>query len=306
MLPEFPLSVCISSHELSAINKPETPYENPRSSTKIACCLALAATGMNAIAGEGYKLRQSPIGAFGGEMAAPVDNPGLFGTASLTHLNISKAVDGNGNNITLPAQTVPLVGAYRLNVAPGTIDFHQTQTQLSLVGGYLTESLYADGRLAFAVNVPVITMSRTFIGVQPLGTVSPTPVPPAIATAAIGANYTVQARVAASSATQNASVTGFGDTELSAVWIRHQDRLKVAAGVSLFVPTGAYDKNRGPNPGSGNFYTVRPGVAVTYALNPNSSDTTWDAGFNLQYSQNFGGRNALVAKSLQLRFVKAW
>jgi len=26
----------------------------------------------------------------------------------------------------------------------------------------------------------------------------------------------------------------------------------------------------------------------------------------LQYSDNFGGRNAIVAKSLQLRFVKAW
>jgi hypothetical protein len=31
-----------------------------------------------------------------------------------------------------------------------------------------------------------------------------------------------------------------------------------------------------------------------------------DAGVNLQYSDNFGGRNAIVAKSLQLRLVKAW
>jgi len=31
-----------------------------------------------------------------------------------------------------------------------------------------------------------------------------------------------------------------------------------------------------------------------------------DAGFNLQYSDNFGARNAIVVKSLQLRFVKAW
>jgi hypothetical protein len=173
--------------------------------------------------------------------------------------------------------------------------------------------------------------------------------------------------------------------------VRHVDRLKVAAGVSLFVPTGSYDKNRGPNPGFGNFYTLRPGVAVTYNLNPKHTDAAWDAGvtlagrvsygintrnkdtdyksgnfiyseggivkvngdwayglnvfsiqqisddtgsgatlggnryktngvgpfvsfklpgkdagFNLQYSDNFGGRNAIVAKSLQLRFVKAW
>jgi hypothetical protein len=31
-----------------------------------------------------------------------------------------------------------------------------------------------------------------------------------------------------------------------------------------------------------------------------------DAGFNLQYNENFGGSNAVVVKSWQLRFVKAW
>ena len=31
-----------------------------------------------------------------------------------------------------------------------------------------------------------------------------------------------------------------------------------------------------------------------------------DAGFNLQYSDNFGGRNAIATRALQLRFVKAW
>ncbi len=178
---------------------------------------------------------------------------------------------------------------------------------------------------------------------------------------------------------------------MSAVWIRHQDRLKVAAGVSLFVPTGAYDKSRGPNPGFGNFYTLRPGVAVTYSLNPNHQAGAWDsgvtvagrlsygintrnkdtdyrsgnfvyleggvikvsghwafganllaiqqvtddtgsgatlganryrnhgggpflsykipgqdAGFNLHVTRNFGSRSALVAETVQLRFIKAW
>ncbi len=31
-----------------------------------------------------------------------------------------------------------------------------------------------------------------------------------------------------------------------------------------------------------------------------------DAGFNLHYTQNFGSRNSLVARALQLRFIKAW
>ena len=388
-----------------------TVHHNKPSITvfKAASCLALVVTGMNASAAESWKLRQAPLGAFGGEIAAPADNPGLFGTASLTYLNIYKVVDSNGDAMPLPARTVPLPtgaptggavanGAYTLNIAAGTIDFNQKQTQLNLVGGYLTESLYGDGRLAFVINVPLIKQSRSFVAVQPLGTVSPTPAAAlpaplrgAIAGVASAVNAKVQADVATAAASQNADVSGLGDTELSMVWIRHQDRLKVAAGVSLYVPTGVYDKARGPNPGFGNFYTLRPGVAVTYALNPKHTDTSWDAGvtvagrlsfginstntetdyrsgnfvyaelgaikvmgnwafgtnffatqqvtddtasvvladgnrykaygagpflsykipgqdagFNLQYSDNFGARNAIVAKSLQLRFVKAW
>ncbi len=376
---------------------------------KLAAGLTLVLAAVNVSASENSRTRQSPVGAFGGEIAAPADNPGLFGTASLTYLNIYKVTDGNGDAISLPTRALPLQtgtptggaipnGAYTLNVPAGTIDFNQKQTQLNLVGGYLTEGLYGDGHVAFAINVPLIRQSRSFIALQAAGTVSPTP-PAALPAAARGAiaavaaatNAAVQAGIAATSAAQNAEVSGIGDTELSMVWVRHQDRLKIAAGVSLFVPTGVYDKNRGPNPGFGNFYTLRPGVAVTYALNPHPSDSAWDAGvtvagrlsyginttnndtdyrsgnfiygevavvkvmgdwafgsnllttqqvtddsgtgaptdgnryrtygigpflsyklpgkdagFNLQYSDNFGARNAIVAKSLQLRFVKAW
>jgi hypothetical protein len=237
-------------------------------------------------------------------------------------------------------------------------------------------------------------MSRSFSGV--LGAASVIPLSSPYESALIsGAKTDWDKKVA----TQNGDVSGVGDTELSAVWIRHQDRLKVAAGVSLFLPTGVYDKDRGPNPGFGNFYTLRPGVAVTYNLNPNHKDASWDAGvtvagrisyginstnketdyrsgnfiytevgvvkvagnwafganllstqqvtddtspvvgtsclgsvdaagcryktygvgpfvayklpgkdagFNLQYNENFGGSNAVVVKSWQLRFVKAW
>lgn len=376
---------------------------------KAVSCLALIVAGVNASASEGSRMRQAPVGAFGGEIAAPADNPGLFGTASLTYLNIYKVVDGNGDPIALPAKVVPLPtgtptggavpnGAYALSVPTGSIDFNQKQTQLNLVGGYLTEGLYGGGHVAFAINVPLIKQSRSFIAVQPAGTTSPTPAATlpaalrgAIAAVASAVNTQVQAGVAAAAASQNAEVSGIGDTELSVVWVRHQDRLKVVAGVSLFAPTGAYDKTRGPNPGFGDFYTLRPGVAVTYALGPNHTDKAWDAGvtvagrlsygintinketdyrsgnflygelgvvkvmgdwafgsnllvtqqvtddtgvgaptdgnryrsygfgpflsyklpgkdagFNLQYSDNFGGRNAIVVKSLQLRFVKAW
>jgi hypothetical protein len=392
--------------------KNSTVYDQPQTTTfKVAICLALSVSAWGAGAAENYKLRQSPIGAFGGEIAAGADNPGLFGTASISMLDISSIVDGNGNGIKVPGGTkefpngtvlnnprggtITLPANHTLKVAEGgTINFHQAQTQVNLVGGYLTEDTYANGRIAFVVNVPLITMSRSFSGA--LGAASVIPALSPYAAALIGgANKDWDAKVA----TQNGDVSGVGDTELSAVWIRHQDRLKVAAGVSLFVPTGVYDKTRGPNPGFGNFYTLRPGVAVTYNLNPNHKDASWDAGvtvagrisygmnstnkdtdyrsgnfiytevgvvkvagdwafganllstqqvtddtspivgtsclgsvdaagcryktygvgpfvayklpgkdagFNLQYNENFGGSNAVVVKSWQLRFVKAW
>jgi len=269
-------------------------------------CLALLATALNVSASEGYKLRQSPIGAFGGEIAALVDNPGLFGTAVATYTHIYKIADDSGNDIGVSARTVALPtnskaglpipdGTYNLNVAAGTIKFDQSQTQINLIGGYMTESTYADGRLAFAVNVPLISINRTFFASQPAGTVSPVPgaalpaqVLGAITTMANTANFSVQSALIARNASENVSVSGFGDTELSAIWVRHENRLKVAAGVSLFAPTGAYDKNRGPNPGFGNFYTLRPGVAVTYSLNPNHSDSSWDSGVTVAGRLSYG------------------
>ena len=364
--------------------------------------VSLLACSLNTQAAESYKLRQAPIGAFGGEIAASADKPGFFGTASLTNLQIYKIADAAGNDVAPPAispiQLNPAL-PYRVTFPAGKLAFNQDQTQLNLVGGYLTESTYNNGHVAFAINVPFIEQKRTYLVTQPAGTLIPAATVPPLSAPIVGqlnagtaaANAQVQARIAAASATQNLETSGVGDAELTTVWVRHADRLKVAAGVSLFVPTGSYDKNRGPNPGFGNFYTLRPGVAVTYNLNPKHSDSTWDAGVtvagrvsygintrnkdtdyksgnflyaeagivkvsgdwaygvnllstqqisddtgtgvpaggnryktngvgpfvsfklpgkdagvNLQYSDNFGGRNAIVAKSLQLRFVKAW
>lgn len=365
-------------------------------------CLALAATHIQA--GENYRLRQSPVGTLGGEMAAPADAPGFFGTATLTYIEINKVTDASGNGISTPTggtlTAAPLTG-YTLTAPANPIEFRQTQTNINLVGGHLSEQTYADGRIAVAVNVPLVQIHRSFAGTLGAGTLT-TPtgaVVPSTNAASISANAAAAAQWSTLQAAQNQSVTGLGDAELSALWIRHADRLKVAAGGSLFVPTGSYDKNRGPNPGFGNFYTLRVGGAVTYALDPNHSENTFDkgvtlsgrlgygtntrnkdtsyksgdfiygevgilkvtgpwgfggnllrtqqitgddgptasatclggvdangcrystwgispflayklpgkdAGFNLQYTHNFGGRNAIQVNAVQLRFIKAW
>ena len=281
-------------------------HYSPRAVLKATSCVALLLAATGASASEGYKTRQSPIGAFGGEISAGADNPGFFGTAITTYVHIYKIADDNGNDVAVPGRAIPLPtnskaglpiadGTYTLNVAPGTIKFDQAQTQVNLMGGYMTEDTYAGGRFAFAANVPLISINRTFFATQPAGKVSPVPgaalpaqVLGAITAIANTANYTVQTGLIARNTSENLNVSGFGDTELTAVWVRHQDRLKVAAGVSLFVPTGAYDKTRGPNPGFGNFYTLRPGVAVTYSLNPNHTDSSWDSGVTIAGRLSYG------------------
>ena len=371
--------------------------------------LALALAAGSAQAAESSKFRQSAVGLFGGEIAAPGDNPGFFSTASLAVVDIYKVVDGSGNPIALPGRNLPLAtgaptggavpnGVYTLNVGPGSIDFAQRQTQLNLVGGYISEGLYANGRLVLAVNVPLIKQRRTFVATQPLGTVSPTPAATlpaplrgAISAVAGATNNAVQAGVASTAAAQNAEVSGVGDTEVVMAWSYHQERLKLVAGLSAWLPTGVYDKARGPNPGFGDFYTLRTGLAATYSLNPKHTDSAWDAGvtlagrvaygsngknkdtnyksgdfvyleagivkvmgdwavganllsvqqvsddsgagvpvgtgryknfgagpfvayklpgkeagFNLHYSENFGSRNAIVARTVQMRFIRAW
>ena len=279
---------------------------SPGTVFKAASRIALLVAATGAYASEGYKTRQSPIGAFGGEISASADNPGFFGTAITTYVHIYRIADDNGNDVAVTGRAVPLPtnsraglpipdGTYTLNVAPGTIKFDQAQTQVNLLGGYLTEDTYAGGRFAFAANVPLISINRTFFATQAAGTVSPVPgvalpaqVLGAVTAIANTANYTVQTGLIARNTSENLNVAGFGDTELTAVWVRHENRLKVAAGVSLFVPTGAYDKARGPNPGFGNFYTLRPGVALTYSLNPKQTNASWDSGVTVAGRLSYG------------------
>ena len=66
---------------------------------------------------------------------------------------------------------------------------------------------------------------------------------------------------------------GVGDAELTAAWVYRKDDLKLVTGLTLALPAGQYDAASSLNIGFGNFYTLRPGVAVAY--NPT---THWTLG----------------------------
>ena len=271
--------------------------------------VAVLASSFNANAAENYKLRQSPLGSFGGDIATPADKPGFFGTASLTQLKIEGIKGADGAQLTQPSGVSSVLAGdlksalaplnpIRISVANGQVNLTQDQTQINIAGGYLTESKYADGRIALGANIPFIKQSRAVSLNYPSATFSPVS-PPAPYPAAINADLQAKASAASSAATGDAS--GIGDTELSAVWIRHTDRLKVAAGVSVFVPTGKFslasDTALRANPGFGDFYTIRPGVAFTYNLNPSHAHQDWDAGVTvagrLAYGVNTRNKDTL-------------
>ena len=281
-------------------------------------------SGTHANAAESWKLRQSPNGSFGGDIFAPAEKPGFFGGVSIATPTITGVKGPTGNTVTTPSgvTNVPL-GAlsqaaasalapnnYTVSVAEGAVVLNQDQTQINLGGGYITEGTYADGKLMFAANVPFIKATRTGSLVFPSATFSG-PAGPAQLPATITGpvNASVKAGADARAKLASGSTEGLGDTELSTVWIKNTDRLRVTAGVSLFVPTGKFDPvrqaNLQANTGSGDFYTVRPGASFAYNLDPKERITVagrFAYGFNTvnkdtQYkSGNFVYAEGAIAK----------
>lgn len=82
------------------------PSQPVRAILKTASWLALVASSVNALA----TLRRTPIGTFGGDMAA-ADSPSLFWNAILTHIDIHKLTDNNGKDVGVPRCNAPLAVA---------------------------------------------------------------------------------------------------------------------------------------------------------------------------------------------------
>jgi hypothetical protein len=238
---------------------------------KAAFVLSSLACAGTAYATEDFKLRFPLSGALGGEIVAPVDNPGWFGSTVITTIKVDKVSDNEGNarvqpqtsgTATLPNGTaVPYTSVTTLNVK-------QTQTNANILIGYLTEPNYGGGRLSFIFNLPyTLKQERTVTGTTAVTLTNPLQ----------AANTTVSANVAATAKTNtnalaaslSGEVDGFGDAEITGAWVYRKDNMKLVTGVTLAMPTGKYNASTTTlDTGLGNFYTLRTGAAVSFDVSP--------------------------------------
>ena len=251
---------------------------------------AYAAAVLFAIAGQtyaadGWKLRFPLSGSLGGEIAAKQLTPGLYGSVVATQIEVDKVTGGDGNALKLAqanafSQAVtspPSPIAMTVNSSfsgSATVAVKQSQTVSNILLGYLTETEYAGGRLNLMVNIPYMSLNRTFslTGDTPkLAPLSSSVPGPQAAAVAAGLQTTIQgqfalkyqAQLAANSTAGSGSAADFGDMEVTGAWVRQTDDMKIIVGATLAMPTAKYDKNSVLNTGFGNYYTLRPGVAVS-------------------------------------------
>jgi hypothetical protein len=276
---------------------PETSLRDSNRYKAVGFVLTTALFTSHAHAAEGFKPRFPLSGTLGGEIVAPLDRPGWYGSAVVTQIEIDKVTDDSGEArkqlVSGSFATPPIAGSVRTASYAGTVDVdaRQSQTQWNFMVGYLSEETFAGGRFTALFNLPYTTrLNRrlTLSGETPtLSALSPAvPAPVQAATqAAFGTAY--QANLAAQSAAGTRVLEGFGDAEISGGWAYQQDKLKVLASTTLALPTGQYDANSTVNIGFGNFYTLRPSIAAAYSLNDSVTlGARTSLGFNTRNKDN--------------------
>jgi hypothetical protein len=267
-----------------------------------ACSLVLlGAAALPAAAADGFRLRYPLSGTLGGEIVAPVDRAGWFGSVVTTHIDIDKVTgeDGHARRQAVAGQfatPVPIGGAVRTATYSGSIDFdaRQTQTTANLMVGYVSEPDYGGGRLSLMLNLPytlrldsTVRLSGQTPTLSPLAPALPPGGPAEAAQAAAQAGFATayQAGLAAQSAAGTVVVDGFGDAEVTGAWVQQQEQWRVVAGATLVLPIGEYDPAQTINVGFGNYYTLRTGLALAYAPSP-----AWTLG--ARASLGFNSRNS--------------
>jgi len=246
---------------------------------------ALFAIAGHAYAADGSKLRFPLSGSLGGEIAVKQLTPGLYGSVVVTQIEVDKVTGDDGNAlelvqakafsqaVTSPPSPIAMTVSSSFS-GSATVSVKQSQTVSNILLGYLTETEYAGGRLNLLVNIPYMSLNRTFSlagdtpKLAPLSSSVPGPQAAAVA-AGLQTNIQgqfalkYQAELAANSTAASGSAADLGDMEVTGAWVRQTDDMKIIVGATLAMPTAKYDKNSVLNTGFGNYYTLRPGVAVS-------------------------------------------
>jgi hypothetical protein len=256
-------------------------------------------------AAEDYKLRFPMAGNLGGEIGAALSESGWYGSTAITAAKIDKVAGSDGKPLlTFETKTIttnPLTGAplpvavnYTSQVA---MDFKQTQTQASLVMGYLTEPDYAGGRLIATFTLPYMLRQERDVrltGPVPTAT-GPSPFVNGVVQNTLNSSY--EAGLAARGSDASGVVQGWGDAEIGGSWVYRDVDTLLVTGLTLALLTGKYSQSGSmPNIGFGNFYTLRTGLAMAYKPTPDwRLGAKVSLGFNTRNkdtdvrSGNFGG-----------------
>jgi len=333
------MTLCLPDYKILIREIKQMNQSLNRSASALAMLGLLSST---AFAADGFKLRYPFQGSLGGEIAAPLNQPGWFASLAVVGVDINKnsGPDGNDRQLPLPAQSVPMPSLADLTnrgvsaaaatqlitavpptlVRPGTpisslstkatLKLSQQQTNAALIVGYAFEQLVAGGRIVANVQLPYtaqldrkaeidsIAFSTTPAGLSAeqafrLNLYSGNnPSLNAYNQINAGAQTEARAKLARYANANSGKVSGQGDAEVTGAWTYVKDSVKVAAGLTLALPTGDYNKDAGQigptsdpipgiNIGFGNYYTLRPGLAVAYSPTPD-----WTIGAKASYGAN--------------------
>jgi hypothetical protein len=203
---------------------------------------------------------------------------------------------------TAQASLVPVGTTIGSFDAKTTVKLSQLQTNAAFVLGYAFEGMVGGGRIVATAQLPyTMQLNRTLttdnllfnttqaVGLTPVqaGFLNTSGIYNRVAT---GTQAGVITNLADFSKKNSANVSGQGDAEVTGGWAYQKDAVKVVAGMTVALPTGDYNSSvgllgpagvSGVNIGFGNYYTLRPGIAVAY-----SPSSDWTIGAKASYGIN--------------------
>lgn len=239
-------------------------------------CIALPLILLAAQAGaaEGFEPRYNLAGSLGGEIFAPPDQTGwAFGVAA-THIHVDRVTSGDGGKLTMaiPGGAVPLPGGpgptYRACVA--VVPAYGTLDRYDAALAYFTRDRYAGGRFLFVADLPFGRKKQTIAPHADTPALEWDAQAPAALRGAVDGAFAgqFQGALADQGRAMTGDITGIGDVELTAAWQRIGPAWRVLAFTSVVLPTGKYGADPGPDIGTGNFKTLRPGFQIAWLPTP--------------------------------------